>query len=151
MFFPDKDRSYREVHRVLASGGRYHFNVWDSLELNPFARICHETVATFCPHDAPDFYTVPFGYHRVDAIRTSLAGAGFADISAHVLKIEKTIVNARRFAQGLILGNPIVAQIRAKGLPPDAIVDALTVALTGAFGEDPRMPLQAIVFGARKP
>jgi ubiquinone/menaquinone biosynthesis C-methylase UbiE len=23
MFFPDKDRSYREIHRVLAPGGRY--------------------------------------------------------------------------------------------------------------------------------
>jgi ubiquinone/menaquinone biosynthesis C-methylase UbiE len=30
MFFPDKDKSYREVHRVLALGGRYLFNVWDA-------------------------------------------------------------------------------------------------------------------------
>ncbi len=30
MFFPDKDRSYREIHRVLAPGGRYLFNVWDA-------------------------------------------------------------------------------------------------------------------------
>ncbi len=29
MFFPDKDKSYREVHRVLAHGGRYVFSVWD--------------------------------------------------------------------------------------------------------------------------
>ena len=27
MFFPDKDKSYREIHRVLAPGGRYLFNV----------------------------------------------------------------------------------------------------------------------------
>jgi ubiquinone/menaquinone biosynthesis C-methylase UbiE len=37
MFFPDKDKSYREAYRVLASGGRYHFNVWDSFDFNPFA------------------------------------------------------------------------------------------------------------------
>ena len=42
MFFPDKDKSYREAYRVLASGGRYHFNVWDSFEFNPFARIAHD-------------------------------------------------------------------------------------------------------------
>ena len=30
MFFPDKDKSYREIHRVLAPGGHYLFNVWDS-------------------------------------------------------------------------------------------------------------------------
>jgi len=29
MFFPNKDRCYQEVHRVLAPGGRYLFSVWD--------------------------------------------------------------------------------------------------------------------------
>jgi ubiquinone/menaquinone biosynthesis C-methylase UbiE len=38
MFFPEKDKSYREVYRVLAPGGRYLFNVWDSHRHNPFGR-----------------------------------------------------------------------------------------------------------------
>ena len=37
MFYPDKDKSYREVHRVLAPGGRYFFSVWDSRRYNPTA------------------------------------------------------------------------------------------------------------------
>ena len=73
MFFPDKDKSYREAYRVLASGGRYHFNVWDSFDFNPFARISHETVGGFFGKDVPAFYTVPFGYHRIDAIKASLS------------------------------------------------------------------------------
>ena len=28
MFFPDKDKAYREVYRVLATGGHYVFTVW---------------------------------------------------------------------------------------------------------------------------
>jgi ubiquinone/menaquinone biosynthesis C-methylase UbiE len=91
MFFSDKNKSYREAYCVLASGGRYHFNVWDSFDFNPFARISHETVGRFFNDDAPVFYTVPFGYHRIDAIKKSLTGAGFEDISVHVIKIEKTI------------------------------------------------------------
>ena len=47
MFFPDKDKAYRETYRVLSPGGCYHFNVWDSFEFNPFARVVHETVAGF--------------------------------------------------------------------------------------------------------
>ena len=44
MFFPDKDRSYREVRRVLAAGGRYMFSVWDAHRYNPFGRIAHEEI-----------------------------------------------------------------------------------------------------------
>jgi ubiquinone/menaquinone biosynthesis C-methylase UbiE len=40
MFFPDKDKSYREVYRVLAPGGHYLFNIWDSHRHNPFGRNC---------------------------------------------------------------------------------------------------------------
>jgi ubiquinone/menaquinone biosynthesis C-methylase UbiE len=151
MFFPDRDKAYREARRVLAPGGRYYFNVWDSFEFNPFARIVHETVARFFTQDAPAFYTVPFGYHRIDEIKASLVKAGFEDISAHVLKIDKAIPNAQAFAEGLILGNPIIDEICARGTAdPDAIVAAVTAALYRAFGQDPgHMPLQAIVFSAR--
>ena len=77
MFFPDKDKAYREAFRVLAGGGRFHFNVWDSFDFNPFARVVHETVGRFFGADTPRFYTIPFGYHRIDPIKASLADAGF--------------------------------------------------------------------------
>jgi SAM-dependent methyltransferase len=151
MFFPDRAKAYREVHRVLAHGGTYHFNVWDSFAFNPFARIAQDTVARFFRENAPTFYTVPFGYHRIDDIKAALVEAGFEDIAVHVLKIDKSIPKARQFAEGLILGNPIVEEIQTRGVDPEAIVTALTTALQAAFGPDPGcMPLQAIVFRARK-
>ena len=153
MFFADKDKSYREAYRVLTSGGRYHFNVWDSFEFNLFARISHETVCRFFKQDAPTFFEVPFAYHRIDAIKASLIRAGFEDLSVHVLKIDKTIRQVRRLAQGLILGNPIIEEIRERGTAnPDAMVVAMTAALHRAFGPDPgRMSLQALVFSALRP
>jgi hypothetical protein len=152
MFFPDKDKAYRETLRVLASGGRYHFNVWDSFEFNPFARIAHETVGRFFRQDAPTFFTVPFGYHRIDTVKASLIAAGFDDISIHVVRIDKIIADARGFAEGLILGNPIIEEIGARGVAqPAAITAAVTAALRREFGQEPaRMTLQAIVFDARK-
>lgn len=137
---------------MLAFGGRYHFNVWDSFDFNPFARIAHETVAGFFRQDPPDFFTVPFAYHRIDTIKASLLGAGFDDILVHVLRVDKTITQARQFARGLIFGNPIIEEIDARGTTGSAsIVDAVTTALKREFGRDPGcMPLQAIVFNARK-
>ena len=139
MFFPDKDKAYREAFCVLAPGGCYHFNMWDSFKLNPFARIVHETVGRFLGTDVPCFFTVPFGYHRIDPIKASLADAGFADISMHVFRLDKTISHARQFAEGLILGNPIVEEICVRGTAdPTEIVDAVAVALRSGTGPGPR-------------
>ena len=77
MFFPDKDKSYREVHRVLAPGGRYLFSVWDSHVYNKFGRIQHEVPGSFFPADPPQFYMVPFSYYQIDPIKESLIDAGF--------------------------------------------------------------------------
>jgi ubiquinone/menaquinone biosynthesis C-methylase UbiE len=152
MFFPDKDKSYREVYRTLSSGGCYHFNVWDSFEFNPFARITHETIAGFFKQDPPGFYKVPFGYHQTDPIKASLIAAGFDDVTARVVKIDKEIPKAQRFAEGLVLGNPVIDEIRKRGAAdPGSVVAAVTAALHSAFGQDPgRMPLQAIVCSAIK-
>jgi ubiquinone/menaquinone biosynthesis C-methylase UbiE len=76
MFFPDKDKSYREVFRTLTPGGHYIFNVWDSWEFNPSGRIAHETIASFFASDPPNFYRVPYGYYSIDPIKASLLAAG---------------------------------------------------------------------------
>jgi ubiquinone/menaquinone biosynthesis C-methylase UbiE len=150
MFFPQKDASYREVHRVLAPGGRYLFSVWDSHRYNPFGRIAHETAARFFPANPPQFYTVPFSYYQIDPIKESLINAGFTDINVAVLRLEKEIPDAARFARGLVYGNPLIDEIRARGgVEPDRIVHALGEALRQEFGADPgRMPIQAMIFSA---
>ncbi len=153
MFFPDKDRSYREVYRVLIPGGRYVFNVWDSFAYNPHARIQHDTIASFFPQDPPGFYKVPFSYFDIEPIEASLARAGFQNIAHTVVSIDKEIEDADRFARGIVYGNPVIEEIRRRGgINPDAVVSAVADALRRAFGDSRgRMPLQAIVFSAQKP
>jgi len=152
MFFPDKDRSYHEVRRVLAPGGRYLFSVWDSHRYNAFGRLAHEVAGSFFPDDPPQFYRVPFSSYQIDPIKEFLLGAGFADITVAIVTLEKEIPNAAFFARGLIHGNPLIEQIRGRGgVDPNRIVAALTQALRREFGGDPgRMTLQAIVFSASK-
>jgi ubiquinone/menaquinone biosynthesis C-methylase UbiE len=153
MFFPEKEKSYCEVYRVLAPGGRYLFNVWDEPRHNPFGRIAHDAIGSFFPADPPQFYKVPFSYHQIDPVKEALIGAGFTDITMAVIRLVKEIPDTMLFAQGLVYGNPAIDQIRARGgVDPDRIVDAVAKALRQEFGADPgRMPLQAIVFSARKP
>jgi SAM-dependent methyltransferase len=152
MFYPDKDKAYREIRRVLAPGGQYLFSVWDSHDYNPFGRIAHAVVGQAFPIDPPQFQKVPFAY-RFDPIKESLIGAEFADITCAVLRLEKEIPNAVSFARALVYGSPIIDQVQARGgVEPDDIVDALVREFRREFGPDPgRMPLQAMVFSAKKP
>jgi ubiquinone/menaquinone biosynthesis C-methylase UbiE len=147
MFFPDKDKSYREVHRVLVGGGHYLFNVWDSHRYNPFGRLLHEAV-----NPAGLEWTAPFSYHEIDPIKESLLSASFTSISATVVSLETTVPSAAVFARGAVLGSPLAAQLQeSPTVAVEAVVDALTSAIRREFGPDPvRMPLQAIVFEARK-
>lgn len=153
MFFPDKDKSYREVHRVLVPGGLYHFSVWDSHRYNPFGRITHEVVGRLFSTDAPQFYNVPFSCHQIDPIKEALTGAGFTDINAAVVSLQKEIPDTANFARAMVHSNPLIDQIQTRGgVDPERVVEAILQELRREFGADPgRMPLQAIMLSARKP
>jgi ubiquinone/menaquinone biosynthesis C-methylase UbiE len=147
MFFPDKDKSYREVRRVLKRNGRYLFSVWDSHAYNPFARVTYETAARSFPDDPPQFHRVPFGYFQIDAIKESLLESGFTDIRASVVRLEKRVTDPALFARGLIFGTPLIDQVRARGGDPERLTGALTNAFVGELGLNERpIRMQAIVF-----
>lgn len=153
MFFPDKARSFSEVYRVLAPGGRYLFSVWDSHRHNPFGRIVHEVAKRFFPADPPQFYNVPFSCHQVDPIKELLITAGFGDIGISVTRLERELPDVAKFARAAVYGNPLIDQIRSRGgVEPDEIVGALAQEFRREFGADPgRMPIQTILFTAAKP
>lgn len=153
MFFPDKDQAAREAFRVLRPGGVFLFNVWGSMEENPFARTMHETVASFFQSDPPDFYQVPFGYHDPGTIRSTLERAGFERIEVTEVEKELSAPSAEHAAIGFVRGNPILLAIQERGTAePDAIVAAVAKAQARSFGDRPlRFRSRVRVISARRP
>jgi ubiquinone/menaquinone biosynthesis C-methylase UbiE len=151
MFVPDKQAAIREARRVLARGGTYLFNVWDSLERNLFAKIAHETIAGFFPKDPPTFYQVPFSLHRQDALREMVAGGGFGDVRIEPVSLRGESPSARDLAQGLVEGNPVGNTIRERGdIRVDEVIEAVATTVAREFGDRPvRIPLHALVVTAR--
>ena len=89
----------------------------------------------------------------IDPIKEALIDAGFAGIEIDVLPIDKPVADLALFGSGLIFGNPVVDQIRARGGPtPEALRDELLDDLRREFGEKPTViPLQTIFYSAIKP
>ena len=69
-----------------------------------------------------------------------------------MLSLNKIIPDVPTYARAVVLGNPLVDQIRARGgVDPERVIEELAEALPREFGTDPtRIPLQAIVFDARR-
>jgi ubiquinone/menaquinone biosynthesis C-methylase UbiE len=137
MFVPEKAAAFREAKRVLKPRGTFAFNVWDRMEENDLGRVAHETIADFFPSDPPQFYTVPFGFHDPEEIRSHLAAAGFRDVRVEPVALNASISSAQHVAVGLIRGNPVSTAIRDRGGEVETVIEALTAALTKRLGGDP--------------
>ena len=153
MFYPDRAKGYAEALRVLQPGGRYFFSVWDAHRYNAFARITNALISRTFPDNPPTFYSVPFGCAAIDPIKEALIDAGFTGISVDVLPIDKRVDDLDLFVRGLISGNPVVDQIRARGrTTPAAMETELAETFKRELGTDPTVvPLQSIFYSAVKP
>lgn len=151
MFLPDKIAGFREAHRVLKSGGVLLFNVWGTMQDNPFSELAYNVGARFVPDKPPVFYRVPFSYSDETAVRTDLIAGGFTDIACEHVTHQRRVQDWAHFAKGAVYGNPLLAEMQAAGADPDDVVQALTEALRRRFGAEPAlMPLKALVFSVRK-
>ena len=139
MFFPSKVAGYAEARRVTKPGGKFLFNVWDSLAANEFAQVVSDAVATVFPDDPPGFLTgAPFGYYDLDIIRSELDQAGFSQVSISTLEDTSKAPSTQFVAMGFCQGNPIRTEIEARDSSLlDYATEQAANAVAARFGSGP--------------
>lgn len=139
MFFPDKVAAYKEARRVLRSGGRLIFNVWDNIAENEFADVITQALAEIFPDDPPRFLArTPHGYHDGEQIRRDLNEAGFSNVSAAAVDETSKASSPRDPAIAFIQGTPLRSEIETRD--PAGLERATahaTAALAKRFGNGP--------------
>lgn len=153
MFYKDKVAGQSEAFRVLRSGGAYLFNVWDSLEHNPWADLIQQSMVEMFPDDYPTFFNVPFGYFDEAQIRADLAAGGFDDVQIERVKKDVIAEDAGQLARGGVEGSPLAAALAERGITDlKPIVEQIRTRFEKNFGNSPmRSTMQALVITASKP
>jgi ubiquinone/menaquinone biosynthesis C-methylase UbiE len=139
MFFPDKQKAYREARRVLKPGGHFIFSVWDRLEHNEFADLVNTAVADMFANDPPRFLArTPHGYHDKQAVIAEVRSAGFVDIAVETLTRRSVAPTCRDPAIGFCQGSPLRNEIEARDA--NRLVEATEAAaskINARFGNGP--------------
>jgi SAM-dependent methyltransferase len=150
MFFPDKRAAFAETARVLTSGGRLLFNVWDVVNSHGFASALVAGLHRAFPQDPPDFITaVPHGYANREVTVADLAAAGLECVSVQTVTRQGQAASASDVARGFCAGTPLRAGIEARG-DLAAVTAIVTEEMTNRLGSGPiRAPMTAHVFEAR--
>ena len=140
MFFPDRAHAFGQARRVLAPGGVFVFNVWDTIESNEFADAVTAGVGALFPQDPPRFLArTPHGYHDAARIRQDLVAGGFAgDVQTETVAFTSRAVSAEIPAIAYCQGTPLRGEIEARD--PSGLVRATQAArdeVARRFGDGP--------------
>lgn len=152
MFFPDRIAAYREIRRVLKSGGTFLFNVWRGLEDNDFAAAVTEALTLRYPDDPPLFVArTPHGHGSTAEIAREITAAGFIDCLLDRRDDISRAADARSAAVAYCHGTPLRNEIESRepgGL--EAATAAVSDALRQHYGSGPiEGRISAIVGSAR--
>jgi SAM-dependent methyltransferase len=137
MFFPDKVTAYREVRRVLAPGGLFLFNAWDTLDTHDAESALMAALAEVFTQDPPDFIArVPHGYADADRMRADVEAAGFRFDGLVRNSLVGVSPSAATLAEGYCLGTPLRFELQQRGDLAD-ITPRVAAAMTRILGEGP--------------
>jgi ubiquinone/menaquinone biosynthesis C-methylase UbiE len=110
-FFPDRPAALREMHRVLAPGGRLGLMVWRGIEHSPGFGILAAALARHVSPEAAGIMRAPFALGDAEELRGLIAASGFRDIRIQPAPGTVRFPSVARFVQDYVAGSPLAGHV----------------------------------------
>lgn len=115
MFFPDKEKSFKETHRVLKAGGKYIFNTWESVEKNPRIDLMWKVMYEVFGNETPDFLQKgPHSFFDEAEIERLLINAGFKNVKIETVAKTPSYGQPDDLVKGFMEGSPLANYLSEK-------------------------------------
>jgi SAM-dependent methyltransferase len=152
MFFSDRIGAYRGIRRVLAPGGMFLFNTWDTIETCDLEHAITEALAEVFPEDTPDFLVrIPHGYADPERMRADLQAAGLTFRGLVRNELRGIAPSTAKVVEAYCLGTPLRFELQGRA-PLADLVPQVVAAVTKRLGAGPvEGRLSAYVVRAVKP
>lgn len=151
-FFIDRPVALREMHRVLAPGGRLALMVWRSIDHSPGFAALLAALERHVGAAAAAVVRAPFSLSDDAELEALIRAAGFRDVAVEQRAGAARFPSVAGFVRGYVAGSPLAAHVaQASDAAREALVADVRAALAGhASDAGPDFPMAALLASARK-
>ena len=104
MFFEDREKSAREMFRVLKPGGSLAIAVWRSVEHNPAYADIISVLETHVGTAAADALRLPYSLGNTDEVTAALESCGFSEITVDAKTETASFPRSRQMVEAELRG-----------------------------------------------
>ena len=142
MFFPDRARGFRELHRVLVPGGRAVVSSWMPLERSPAMNVVYKSFAEVMSAGgggggAPRDGMMPLS--DPETCQREMSGGGFVDVTVHEVSAHAEYVSTAALVDAMARSSaPVVLARKALGEKWGAVEQAMLGKVSAELGTGPQ-------------
>jgi len=106
-FFPDRLAALREMHRVLAPGGRLALSVWRAIQYSPGFAMLTEALERHIGPEAANWMRTPFSLPEAEELQILVVEAGFRDVTIRSAAKNLQFPSPEEFVRRYVTATPL--------------------------------------------